>query len=132
MATITLTPETLSQTVQETDALIIDFWAPWCGPCLRFGPIFEAVSEQHPDVVFAKLDTEAHPEVGAALQVSSIPTLMALRRGVLVFRQAGAMNQSMLTDLVTQLKALDVDELLKEAEAEQAENEEADRPSAQG
>ncbi len=114
MATIELTAENFAETVQKTDALVIDFWAPWCQPCLRFAPVFEAVSEAHPDVVFAKVNTEEHQDIAGALQITAIPTLMALREGILVFRQPGALNKQGLTEVVTQLAALDVEELKRE------------------
>jgi thioredoxin 1 len=117
MATIELTPANFAETVSSTDALVIDFWAPWCQPCLRFAPVFEAVSEAHPNVVFAKVNTEDHQDIAQALQISAIPTLMALRQGILVFRQPGALNKAQLTDVVTQLEGLDVEELKREATA---------------
>ncbi|HOB05676.1 MAG TPA: thioredoxin [Propionibacteriaceae bacterium] len=118
MATVELTAENFAETVSTTDALIIDFWAPWCNPCLRFAPVFEAVSEDHPDVVFAKVNTEEHQDIAQALQINSIPTLMALRAGILVFRQAGALTKPALTDIVTQLEGLDVEELKRDVAAQ--------------
>ncbi len=114
MATIELTSENFAQTVQSTDALVIDFWAPWCQPCLRFAPVFEAVSEAHPDVVFAKVNTEDHQDIANALQIRAIPTLMALRGGILVFRQEGALNKQGLGEIVSQLQGLDLAELKRQ------------------
>lgn len=111
MATTELTHETIQQTITSNDIVLIDFWAEWCGPCKRFGPVFEASSEEHPDVVHAKVDTEAEQLLASELAITSIPTLMAFREGVLVFRQAGALPGPVLESVVQKVKELDMDEV---------------------
>lgn len=118
MATIALNPENFKSTIDGNQTVIIDFWASWCGPCMRFAPIFETASEKHSDVVFAKLDTEEHRDIAAALEIQSIPTIMGFRAGYLVYRDAGAMSAKQLEQLVEQIKALDPDELRKQAESQ--------------
>lgn len=120
MATVKLSGDTLLETIQSNDVVLLDFWASWCGPCLRFGPIFERVSEKYPDVVFGKIDTEAHPEISGELEIQAIPTLMAFRDGVLVFREAGALNQAGLEQLVEAVKAIDSEELRAQVAASEA------------
>ncbi|MDO5083686.1 MAG: thioredoxin [Arachnia propionica] len=111
MSTIDLSKETFASTIDDNDIVLVDFWAAWCGPCRRFSPIFDEASERHEGVVFAKVDTEAEQDMAYGLQIQSIPTLMAFRSGVLVFRQAGLLNGSQLDDLVAQVKALDPEEV---------------------
>ena len=115
MATQPLTKENFSSTIDSNDVVLIDFWAGWCRPCVRFAPIYEAASERHADVVFAKLDTEEEQEVAGALEISSIPTIMAFRAGVLVFRQSGVIDGSQIDSLIEQIKELDIEELKKQA-----------------
>lgn len=119
MATKDLTAAEFQQTLEDTNILLIDFWADWCGPCKQFAPIYEEVSEQHPDVTFAKVDTEAEQELAAAANITSIPTLMAFREKVLVFSQPGALNAEQLTEVLTAVKGLDMEEVHKQV-AEQA------------
>ncbi len=115
MATTDLTLDAFGSTVSENDTVLVDFWASWCGPCRQFAPVFEAASEKHEDVVFAKVDTEAEQQLAAMAGITSIPTLMAFRGGVLVFSQAGALPGSALDQLLEQVKGLDVDEVRRMA-----------------
>ena len=117
MATSTLTADTFESTVKENDIVLVDFWASWCGPCRMFAPVFEQAATEHPDIVFGKVDTEV--EVGLAMEfnIVSIPTLMAVRDGVLVFSQAGALPEAALESLITQVRALDMAEVKAKAEA---------------
>lgn len=108
MSTVALTKDDFGQTVQRDGIVLVDFWAAWCGPCRRFAPVFEQASEQHPDIVFGKVDTEAEPELAASAQISSIPTLMAFRDGVLVFRQPGALPPAALSQLIEAVQGLDM------------------------
>jgi thioredoxin reductase (NADPH) len=111
MATSKLTAADFETTITENSIVLIDFWASWCGPCRAFAPVFEKVSENHPGVVFAKVDTEAEQELAAALEIQAIPTIMAFRDGILVYRQPGAMPAAGLEDLITRVKALDMAEV---------------------
>jgi len=111
MATTELTADTMQQTINESGIVLVDFWAEWCGPCKRFGPIFEQSSQEHPDIVHAKVDTEAEPQLAAELQITSIPTLMAFRDGILVFNQAGALPAPALRQVVDAVKGLDMDDV---------------------
>lgn len=114
MATVDLTADAFPTTVEENDIVLVDFWADWCGPCRMFAPIYDEVSQEHDDVVFAKVDTEQEQELAAAFSIRSIPTLMAFREGVLVFSQAGALPKASLEDLVSQVKALDMDDVRRQ------------------
>jgi len=117
MATRDITAESFNETITDNEIVLVDFWASWCGPCRQFAPTFEASAEKHPDVVHAKIDTEAEQQLAAAANVRAIPTLMAFKKGTLVFNQAGALNPAMLEDLVQKIKELDLDAALAEQSA---------------
>ncbi len=109
MSTIALTEETFTPTIQGNPIVLVDFWASWCGPCRTFAPVFEKVSVAHPAIVFAKVDTEAQPGLAQVFQISSIPTLMAIRDGIVVYSQAGALPEQALTQLVQAVRDVDMD-----------------------
>ena len=121
MATVELTAENFAETIERNDIVLVDFWAEWCGPCRRFGPVFEDSAGQHADVVFGKVDTEAQPELGRAFNVMSIPTLMVFREQVLVFSQPGALPASALENLIEQVRALDMEAVHAEIAKQQAD-----------
>lgn len=123
MATVSLTEENFESTVTTNDIVVIDFWAPWCGPCKSFGPIYEKVSELHPDIVFGKVDTDQEQELAGAFQIRSIPTLMIFREKVIIFSQPGMVPESTLIDVIKKAKSLDMEEVRKNI-AEQAAKEE--------
>jgi thioredoxin 1 len=120
MASTTLTAQNFEKTILDSGTVFVDFWAEWCGPCKRFGPVFEASSEQHPDIVFGKVDTEAEQALAAAANITSIPTLMGFRDGILVFSQAGALPAPMLEDVIGKVQALDMDAVRADIEAQKA------------
>ena len=111
MATIDLAADNFEQTIHDNDIVLVDWWAGWCGPCRQFAPVYEEASEQHDDIVFASIDTEDQQMLASAAGISSIPTLMAFREGVLVFSQAGALPAPALEQLIAGVKALDMEDV---------------------
>jgi thioredoxin 1 len=109
MAVVALTKENFKDTVEQNKIVLIDFWATWCGPCRMFAPVYDKVSEKHPDIVFGRVDTEGARDLSAEYQIMSIPTLMIFKENILVFRQSGALPEKALDDLVSKVKQLDMD-----------------------
>ena len=120
MATVEITTDNLDATVTENDIVLVDFWATWCGPCRQFGPVFEQAAVDNPDLVFGKVDTEAQPELGAAFNIMSIPTLMIFREQVLLFSQPGSLPAPVLTDLIEKVRAVDMAEVHAEIAKQEA------------
>jgi thioredoxin 1 len=120
VATVEVTQENFNQVVNGNNMVIVDFWAPWCGPCRSFAPAYEAASEKHPDVVFAKVNTEEQQALAGYFQIRSIPTLMIFRDKIIIFAQPGALPAAALEQVIEKAKALDMNEVRREIEKEQA------------
>ncbi|SMP88968.1 thioredoxin [Epsilonproteobacteria bacterium SCGC AD-308-P11] len=121
MALVTLNEENFNQTIEENEIVIIDFWAPWCGPCRSFAPIFEKIAQNNPDITFAKVNTEEEQGLAGYFQIRSIPTTMILRDQIGIFQQAGVLPEEAFIDIIGQVKALDMDMVRKEAEKQSSE-----------
>ena len=120
MATVNLTADSFEAAVNDNDILLVDWWASWCGPCRMFAPVFEKAAEKHSDIVFGKVDTEAQRELASAFQISSIPTLMAFREGVVVFSQPGALRGPDLEELIEAVREIDMAEVHADLAAQEA------------
>ena len=120
MATVDLTADTFESTITSSDIVLVDWWASWCGPCRQFAPTYSKASEAHTDVVFGKVDTEAQQALAGAAQITSIPTIMAFREGILVFRQAGALPPTALEQVIEGIKGLDMDDVRRQVQDQQA------------
>lgn len=121
MATVDITKDTLQETIANNEIVIIDFWAPWCGPCKSFAPTYESVSDKHQDIVFAKVNTEEEQELAASFQIRSIPTLMIFRDQIAIFSQAGMLPESALEEVIGKTRELDMDQVRKEVAEQQAQ-----------
>lgn len=119
MSTVALTEENFSSTLSENDIVLVDWWAEWCGPCRAFAPVYDEVSQEHTDVVFGKIDTEAEPALAQNAGITSIPTIMAFREGILVFSQPGALPARALREVLGKIKDLDMTEIRAQVEAQQ-------------
>ena len=132
MAVQELTKDNFEQVVTGNATVIVDYWAPWCGPCRAFAPTFERVSEKHPDIVFAKVNTEVEQEIAAHFQIRSIPTLMIFRDNIIIFAQPGALPEGALEQVIGKAKALDMDDVRKQVAAQQAEQAQPEAASGAG
>ena len=120
MAVVELTKENFEQVITSNSTVVVDYWAPWCGPCRGFAPTFERVSEKHPDIVFAKVNTEVEQEIAGHFQIRSIPTLMIFRDNIIIFSQPGALPEGALEQVIAKAKALDMDDVRKQVAEQQA------------
>ena len=133
MATVELTTANFDEITSADGITLVDFWAEWCGPCLRFAPIYDKVSEKHTDITFGKVDTEAQQDLAARYGIRSIPTIMALRDGIIVFAQPGMLPEAAVEELIRQVRALDMDEVRAKAkEAEEAHAQQHEKPAQAG
>lgn len=125
MATINLTKDTFEGIITGNDIVLLDFWASWCGPCSQFAPVFESISEAHPDIVFAKINTEEEQELGGYFHIRSIPTLMAFREQIVVFSQAGALPPAGLETVIEKISELNMDEVRRQVAEQEKSQEDA-------
>ena len=125
MATVNLTKDTFEDIITGNDIVLLDFWAPWCGPCKQFTPVFESISETHPDIVFAKVNTEEEQELGGYFKIRSIPTLMAFREQIIVFSQAGALPPAGLETVIEKISELNMDEVRRQVAEQEKSQEDA-------
>ncbi len=121
MATVEITDTNFNETIEKNDIVIIDFWAPWCGPCKSFGPVYEKVSNEYPEIVFGKVNTEEQQALAGHFQIRSIPTTVILKENIAVFQQAGVIPEEGLKDIIKQVEELDMDMVRKELEKQEAE-----------